>query len=167
VGAVTDRRNDQRNATPNDQSTVPLARLLGMAFRQLIDDLHVRLADQGWHDVRQSYGFVLLAIRDQDTTTTELAALLGVTKQAMSKLLDMMEQSGYVHRRAAADGRMKAIALAPRGHELLAAVEAIYAELEAEWAAVIGGTALEQTRTRVDRVLRARHGGQLPQLRPA
>jgi DNA-binding MarR family transcriptional regulator len=151
-----------------DESAVPLARLLGMAFRQLVDDLHARLVAQGWHDVRESYGFVLLAIRDRDTTTTELAGLMGVSKQAMSKLLDTMEQGRYVHRRAATDdGRVKSVALAPRGQELLVAVEAIYAELEHEWAAVLGETALEQTRTRVERVLRARHGGELPQLRPA
>ena len=151
-----------------DTTAVPLARLMGMAFRQLIDDLHIRLKAQGWHDVRPSYGFVLLAIRDQDTTTTELARLLGVTKQATSKLLDAMEHGRYVERRSGiGDGRSKAVALAERGHELLAAVEAIYAELESEWADVIGTTALEQTRTRVERVLRARHGGQLPRLRPA
>jgi DNA-binding MarR family transcriptional regulator len=151
-----------------DTPAIPLARLLGMAFRQLVDDLHVRLVERGWHDVRESYGFVLLAVRDRDTTTTELARLLGVSKQAVSKLLDMMEDGRYVHRSAATDdGRVKTVALAPRGRDLLAAVEAIYAELEAEWAGVIGATALEQTRMRVERVLRARHGGDLPQLRPA
>jgi DNA-binding MarR family transcriptional regulator len=147
---------------------IPLARLMGMGFRQLIDDLHVRLEARGWHDVRPSYGFVLLAIRDQDTTTTVLADVLGVTKQATSKLLDAMEHGRYIERRSTGgDGRMKTVTLAPRGHELLAAVEAIYTELESEWAAIIGPTGLEQTRTRLERVLRARHGGQLPQLRPA
>jgi DNA-binding MarR family transcriptional regulator len=146
-----------------------LARLMGMAFRQLVDDLHARLQAQGWNDVRPTFGFVLLAIREQHTTTTtELAGLLGVTKQATSKLLDAMEHGRYIERRSASDdGRMKSVALAPRGHELLAAVEAIYAEVESEWAAIIGPTGLEQTRTRLERVLRARHGGQLPQLRPA
>lgn len=146
---------------------VPLARLLGMAFRQFVDDLHVRLKDRGWDDVRPSYGFVLLAIRDQDTTTTALAELLGVSKQATSKLLDAMVASEFIERRVHPDdGRVKTIALAPRGQELLSAVEEIYAELEAEWSEVIGETALGQTRSRLDRALRARHGGALPQLRP-
>ena len=51
-------------------SSLPLARLMGMAFRQMIDDLHAALRDQGWDDVRESYGFVLLAIREEETTTT-------------------------------------------------------------------------------------------------
>ena len=67
-------------------AAVPLARLMGMGFRLLIDDLHDRLAAQGWRDIRPAYGFALLAIRDGETTTTELARLLGVTKQATSKL---------------------------------------------------------------------------------
>lgn len=78
-----------------------------------------------------------------------------------------MEESRFIHRRSNADdGRVKEVALARRGHELLVVVEAIYADLEAEWAAVIGEVALEQTRTRLTRVVRARHGGQLPRLRP-
>jgi DNA-binding MarR family transcriptional regulator len=166
MGAVTANATTSTGATSN---TVPLARLMGMAFRQLIDDLHARLAERGWTDVRQSFGFVLLAIRDEETTTTELARLLGVSKQATSKLLDAMALGRYVERRSAVsgDGRVKTVALAPRGHELLTAVEAIYTELEAEWSEVIGATGLEQTRARLERVLRSRHGGQLPQLRPA
>lgn len=148
-------------------ATVPIARLLAMGFRQLIDDLHERLAERGWLDVRSSYGFVLLALRDQDATTTELASLLGVTKQATSKLLDAMAKQDYVSRRIdGRDGRVKTIALASRGSQLLEEVETVYRELEAEWAEVIGDRALEQTRSRLERVLRARHDGQLPTLRP-
>jgi len=151
-----------------EPAAVPLARLMGMGFPSLIAELHDRLAAQGWRDIRPAYGFALLAIRDGETTTTELARLLGVTKQATSKLLDAMERRRLVRRRASDDdARTKVVALAPRGHELLAAVELIYADLEAEWAEVIGPTAVEQTRTRLERVLRARHGGELPQLRPA
>lgn len=150
-----------------EQTPIPLARLMGMAFRQMIDDLHVRLVERGWLDVRQSFGFVLLAIRDHQTTTTELAALLGVSKQATSKLLDAMEESGFVARRGAPeDGRIKTVALAPRGRLLLAEVEQIYSDLEAQWAQVIGEAALRQTRSRLEQVVRDRQGGELPRLRP-
>ncbi len=145
---------------------VPLARLVGMAFRQLVDDLHEALRARGWTDVRESYGFVLLAIRDQETTTGELAGVLGVSKQATSKLLEAMETDGFVTRRPASDdGRMKVVAIAARGRELLVEVEAIYAELEAGWADVMGEVALDQTRSRIERVVRSRHDGALPSLR--
>ena len=46
-----------------DGKPVPMARLLAMAYRQLIDGLHERLPAVGFTDVRPSYGFVLLAVR--------------------------------------------------------------------------------------------------------
>lgn len=145
----------------------PLARLLGMGLRLLVDDLHAALAAQGWTDVRESYGYVLLAIREHETTTTDLAALLGVTKQATSQLLDAMEDSGYLTRRpSTGDRRVKAVALTGRGHELLEDVEAIYRRLEADWANQIGTSRLEQLRADLDHILRTRHNGQLPHLRP-
>ena len=66
----------------------PLARLFAIAYRQLIGGLHDRLQAQGWTDVRPAFGFVLLAARDQPTSVTELAALMGMTKQAASKLVE-------------------------------------------------------------------------------
>lgn len=147
---------------------VPLARLLGMAFRQLVDDLHDQLVQRGWTDVRESYGFVLLAIRDSETSTTELAGLLGVSKQATSKLLEAMEEGGYVSRRdAEADRRIKLVSLAPRGTELLREVEQIYRDLEAAWVAEIGAGAVTKLKRRLEQVLRSRHDGELPRLRPA
>jgi DNA-binding MarR family transcriptional regulator len=149
-----------------DPST-PLARLFALAYRQLVDDMHDRLVERGWTDVRRSYGFVLLALREQETSTTELAGLLGVSKQATSKLLDAMAAGGYVRRAGgAADARVKVVALADRGRRLLAAVEEIYAELEQQWAAVIGAGAVAGIRDGVLAVLHERHGAPLPQLRP-
>jgi DNA-binding MarR family transcriptional regulator len=147
---------------------VPLARLMVMGVRRLVDDLHLRLAEEGWGDVREAYGFVLLSLRDHGaTTTTGLAGTLGVTKQATSKLLDAMEAGGYVERRPAeGDGRIKEVTITSRGRELLEVVEAIYAELEAGWADVIGPRGVEDVRRRLDRVVRSQHGGTLPRPRP-
>ena len=41
---------------------------------------------------------VLLAARDQPTSVTELAGLMGMTKQAASKLVDAMVSGGYLQR---------------------------------------------------------------------
>ncbi|MEP7111639.1 MAG: MarR family transcriptional regulator [Ilumatobacteraceae bacterium] len=153
--------------TERDQ-TVPIARLLAMSYRLLIDGLHSRLQDQGWNDVRPAYGFVLLATRDNSTTSTELAAVLGVSKQATSKLIDSMEEAGYVRRSTdSRDARLRSVELAERGHRLLDAVEAIYRDLEAEWVAVIGQRAVEQTRRNLSRVVLAEHDGVFPSVRPA
>jgi DNA-binding MarR family transcriptional regulator len=144
----------------------PLARLFAIAYRSLVDGLHDRLRSRGWTDVRPAFGFVLLAARGGPTTSTELAALMGTTKQAASKLVDTMVAAGYVRRSAAdRDARRRPVELTARGEDLLDAVEAIYAELEQEWATVIGAQHVERLRTDLVQVLSV-GDGTLPPVRP-
>ena len=118
--------------------------------------------------MRPAYGFVLLATRDDSTTSTELANVLGVSKQAVSKLVDAMEDAGYVRRSPGVrDARERSVELADRGHRLLDAVEQAYRDLEAEWSVVIGERALEQTRRNLAKVVLAAHDGVFPSVRPA
>lgn len=146
---------------------VPIARLLAMAYRTLMDDLHARLRERGWHDVRPAFGFVLLAARPEPTTATDIAALMGTTKQAASKLIDSMEGAGYVRRSVgSSDARRREVELSPRGRKLLLDVEAIYSELEAEWAAVIGERGVARLRSDLSKVVSDRHDGALPAVRP-
>jgi DNA-binding MarR family transcriptional regulator len=143
-----------------------LARLFAIAYRALVDGLHERLRSRGWHDVRPAFGFVLLAARDGPTTSTALAGLMGTTKQAASKLVNSMEQAGFVRRRAGgADARLRPVELTARGRRLLTAVEAIYDELETEWADVIGRDRIELVRADLMAVL-ADADGVLPPVRP-
>jgi DNA-binding MarR family transcriptional regulator len=145
-----------------------LARLLAMAYRQLVEGLHERLREEGWTDVRPAFGFVLLAARDAPTTTTELGALMGTTKQAASKLVATMIEAGYVAPGAGTgDGRQRPVGLTARGRQLLVAVERIYDGLEGAWADVIGGAGVQRLRRDLTRVLRAMHDGELPPVRPA
>ena len=138
-----------------------------MAFRTLIDDLHARLAASGFADVRPAFGFVLLAARSHSVTAKEIAELTGTSKQAATKLLALIEAGNYLRRvPSGGDGRERPFELTPRGRKLLTRVEAIYRELEAEWARAIGSTGVEGLRSGMTRALRARHGGTLPPLRP-
>jgi DNA-binding MarR family transcriptional regulator len=146
---------------------VPLARLFAMAYRDLVDGLHDRLAERGWRDVRPSFGFVLLAARDQPVTITEIAALMGTTKQAASKLAGSIVDAGYLAPSAAsADSRERPLRLSRRGVRLLGDVEAVYAELEAEWATVLGTTGLARLRRDLTKAVAASHDGRMPTVRP-
>jgi len=148
-------------------TSVPLARLLAMSYRQLIDRLHERLADEGYTDVRPTFGYVLLAVRDGPTTGADIALLLGVTKQAASKLVDAMEQGGYVRRQTHGDdARAKEIAITARGRRFLVTVESIYRDLEAEWAEVTSKKRVEALRDDLRTIVEAAHDGQLPAVRP-
>ena len=146
---------------------MPLARLLALAYTWMIDRLHERLREDGWIGIRPAFGFPLLAVRDAPLTTTELAARLGVSKQAVSRLADDMVELGLLERTPdESDGRRVLLALSPLGHRLLADVEGIYRDLEHEWASLIGDTALHQTKARLATVLETVHHGTLPTIRP-
>jgi DNA-binding MarR family transcriptional regulator len=146
---------------------VPLARLFAMAYRHLVVGLHERLVARGWRDVRPHYGYVLLACRDRPTTSGELATLLGVSKQAASKLVDGMVEASLVARSTSdEDSRAKLVALTSRGRQLLAVVEEIYDELEADWVAVVGQPTVATVRDGLVSVLGSAYGGVLPPVRP-
>lgn len=157
----------KRSSQASQAGKVPLARLLAMAYRQLIDALHARLVEHGYTDVRPSFGYVLLAVREKPATGVEIAALLGVTKQAASKVVEAMEAGGYVRRDAHGDdARAKSIVLTPRGRKFLVTVESIYRDLEAEWARATSKRRIEALRDDLRIVLEAAHGGTLPPVRP-
>ena len=139
---------------------------MAMGLRSLVDALHIGLKARGF-PVRPSFAFVLLASRQNPLTGHEVAQLLGITKQAASKLADDMEQQQLLTRKPhPSDARAKLLHIAPKGRRLLAAAEEIYAESEAEWAAVIGYKRLDALRADLTEVLRVIHGGELPPIRP-
>jgi len=142
---------------------VPLARLLNLAFGALIEDLHARLAARGWPAMRPAYGYVLVSAQSAEPCrVTDLAPVLGVTKQAASQVVDAMAELGLVRRDAdPSDARARCVVLTERGRELLAAVEDVYRELEGEWAAVIGADAVERLRGDLLAVIAARPLGRL------
>ena len=92
---------------------------------------------------------------------------MGTTKQAASKLIDTMEDLGYVTRSAsAADGRAKEVELSVRGRKLLGVVERSYTALEEEWAGVIGARSVDRIRADMLKVLLHANNGTLPSVRP-
>lgn len=145
---------------------IPIARLTAMVFRTLMDDLHAQLEKRGFRDVGASYGYVVLEARNGPLGVTDIARLLGVSKQAASKLVSAMQQSGYLLASNADDQRARRVEISARGRRLLATVEDIYRELEAQWAEVIGEQGVEAIRRDLSAVLVARHGA-LPSVRPS
>lgn len=146
--------------------SLPIARLLAIAYRQLITDLHTELAEQGWHDIRPAYGFALLALRDGPLPASELGSALGMTKQASSKLVDTLAEAGYARRLASSgDGRVRPVELTDRGRQLLAASESIYHSLEGRWAEIVGTDRLALLREDLVAVVKLGNG-ELPPVRP-
>ncbi|MET0287042.1 MAG: MarR family transcriptional regulator [Polyangiales bacterium] len=146
---------------------VPLARLFAMASYSLISQLHERLAERGFRELRPAFAFVLLASRERPLTGNDVARLMAMTKQAASKLVDAMEAEGYLVRKPHPDdARAKSLHISAKGKRLLEAAEQIYAELEGEWARVIGAGRVGAMRRDLMEVLKASHDGELPPVRP-
>jgi DNA-binding MarR family transcriptional regulator len=113
-------------------------RLLG-AFRDLVDAMHAELARRGHPDVRPAHGFALQAIARGPVTGTEIAAGLGVTKQAAGKTVDALVEHGYAERTSdPADARRRLVVLTPRGREVLAISAEVLERRRAQWAAQVG-----------------------------
>jgi DNA-binding MarR family transcriptional regulator len=92
---------------------------------------------------------------------------LSIDEQAASKLVDAMVAGGYLARGDSAhDARQRPVSLTPTGQELLAVVEEIYRDLEAQWESAVGQADVERVRVVLTTMLAARHDGRLPPVRP-
>ncbi len=95
--------------------------------------------EAGFGDVRPAHGTVFQVIDADGTRVTELAARAGMTKQAMTELVVHLEAGGYLERAPDPyDGRARLVRLTRRGWECIRVARAGIAEIEAEWAALIG-----------------------------
>src|SRR3954454_8025360 len=125
----------------------PLPPLLGLLKELAMGELHERLHEQGYTEIRPGHGCVFRFIDVEGTRLTELAERSGYTKQAVGEVVADLEALGYVTRVPdPADGRAKTIALTPRGHEALAAGQQAFAEIEQRWIERFGEERIAQLR---------------------
>jgi len=116
--------------------------LLG-ALRAHLDESHRRLAERGHPDTRPVHGFALQAV-GAGGTATEVAARLGVSKQAAAKTLALLEQQGYVEKAVdTADARRKVVRPTERGEDFLRQSVVVFEEIRVEWADRVGAERLE------------------------
>ncbi|WP_411129245.1 MarR family winged helix-turn-helix transcriptional regulator [Streptomyces sp. x-19] len=125
---LTDRRPGQ----------VPL--LLAIAHRAMTDHFHSRLAELGREPLRPAHGYTFRYLAGHPgATTVDLAAHLGITKQAASKAVAELQDWGYVQRRPhAVDKRAQSLTLTERGHAYVRLADQLWAEVEQRFAEVIG-----------------------------
>src|SRR5689334_23742266 len=90
--------------------------LIVAANRCVADRLGAAVATVGGEAMRPSFGFVIRAVAAEQPTVSRLAELLGVTKQAASRLADDMVRLGYLERAEdAADRRRVSLRLTEVG----------------------------------------------------
>ncbi len=121
--------------------------LLAIAFRAYVDRLHVLLAAQGFQRMRPTFGYTFRALQHGALAPGELAERLDISKQAVGKILDEMEDEGFVRREAdPADGRQKRVRLTERGIAAWQAAVRAAGEIEAELRSQAGGPAVDGAR---------------------
>jgi DNA-binding MarR family transcriptional regulator len=117
----------------------PLPALLGAAKDRVLEQLHDRLAEEGFGDLRHKHGLVFRFVDEEGCRLTDLADRSALTKQAIGELISELEQLDYLERAPAQDDRRaKIIRLTERGRKTRAASARILGEIEQGWAARFG-----------------------------
>ena len=94
-------------------------------------------------------------IKADGSRLTELAAQARMTLPAMSELVDDLQRIGIVERRPdPSDGRAKLICLTDAGWEAMRTGRRVIAEIEAEYAQLVGAERFEDAAQTLDELLR-------------
>ncbi|WP_109472155.1 MarR family winged helix-turn-helix transcriptional regulator [Ornithinimicrobium cavernae] len=125
-----------------------LALLLLGAFERLTDGVHARLAQEGHPGVTSTHGFAMQAV-GSGATTRDVAATLGVSKQAAAKTVERLIDMGYLEAHVdPRDARARILTHTDRGRDMLRRSEHAFEVLRSTWAGLIGPdnlTALEDS----------------------
>lgn len=132
---------------------LPLPPLLEEAKAAGFDELHRRLAERGFADIRHGHGCVFRFVERDGVRLTDLAEMAGHSKQAVGEFVVDLEAMGYVERVSdPADRRAKIICLTPRGVEAKEAAQEIFAAIEQDWAERIGEKRVVALRDALERL---------------
>ena len=116
-----------------------VAMLVLRAATQIIDAIQQGLAERGFGDVRPAHGFAFARISAGDASVADVATHLGVTKQAVSQLVEQLVQRGYVTREPSTrDRRAHRLALTARGWACTRAAEQAAGDTTAAWQRQLG-----------------------------
>jgi DNA-binding MarR family transcriptional regulator len=107
--------------------------------------------------VRYSHGFVFQQLVEGPRPVGEIAENLGVTSQAISKMVRELEGLGYVERVAdPADARVRRVALTARGRTAIQAGRDLRARINRELADALGAERVAQAAKTLKDALAAR-----------
>lgn len=133
-----------------------VGRLLLEAFGLFRERIVASIEEAGHEDIRPADTKVFRSLDPDGTRITDLAERAGVTKQAMSQLVQNLEDRGYVTRRPdPEDGRSKRVCLTEAGRDVIRAARAGRRRLEETWSGHLGEEDLSSLRGLLVRLLEA------------
>jgi DNA-binding MarR family transcriptional regulator len=138
---TTSHRRERQEWNPD------LGVLASRLLFSLQDELFERLAESGYGDLHPRHGAVLAYLDEEGVRATELARLSGRHKQIVGRIVDELEELGYVERRPdPQDRRAKLIFPTERGLAQVRRGDEIIAEIEARHAGEVGARTYAQFR---------------------
>ncbi|WP_342661429.1 hypothetical protein Rruber_05198 (plasmid) [Rhodococcus ruber] len=154
-----------------DMGRPALGALASMVFRVIVDRLQVHLAERGFEPMRPALLYVLRALYPHPRSVSELAVRCEVSKQAVSQVVDSMEELGLVRRVPhPSDGRIRLVEISEEGERRFAAAILAYGDVEREWAELLGGaeamSVVRQAMVALVETFGDWHLGEEPRLRP-
>ena len=124
----------------------------------LQDEVLIALANAGHSQLRACHSVVLAHLHRADARLTELATVCGQPKQYIGRLVDELEQWGYVSRKAvAADRRSKIITLTARGRAQQRDAHAALTQIEKRYETHLGQRDYARFRQLLQRLARCEH----------
>ncbi|MEW2623060.1 MarR family winged helix-turn-helix transcriptional regulator [Streptomyces sp. NPDC048106] len=136
----------------NSEAMALSAALLAVAG-DLTQRIHEGVVARGFADLRPAHGFAFARLAAGGATVTELAAHLGVTKQAASQLVDEVVRKGYAERRPhPGDARARLIVLTEHGRDCTRAAEEAAAEVVGGWGELLGEGEVRELRGSLARI---------------
>lgn len=136
-----------------DDVSAGLAPLVLASAAALVDAVQAGVRARGFTDLRPAHGFAFVRLAPSGATVGEVAAHLGVTKQAASQLVEELVGKGYVERRAdPSDARVRLVVLTERGWACTRAADEAAAEAVDAWRAVLGDARVRALRDDLARV---------------
>jgi DNA-binding MarR family transcriptional regulator len=145
---------------------VHIGQLLTQLTRQFQAELFERLIAAGLKDARVPHTHVTAYIKADGSRLTELAAQARMTLPAMSELVDDLQRIGIVERRPdPSDRRAKLICLTGAGWEAMNTARGVIAQIETDYAHLVGAERFEDAAQTLDELLRgldARQGSNEP-----
>jgi DNA-binding MarR family transcriptional regulator len=132
--------------------------LLTQLTRLFQTELFERLVAAGLEEARVPHTHVTAFIKAEGSRLTELAAMARMTLPAMSELVDDLQRIGIVERRPdPSDGRAKLICLTDAGWDAMRIGRQAIAEIEAEYARLVGVEEFEAAAQTLDELVRGLH----------
>ncbi|MCV6962997.1 MarR family transcriptional regulator [Mycobacterium intermedium] len=118
--------------------------------------LRAAFAEAGLDGLRPAQAVALVPLATGGLHASELAARLGVTRQAVAQGVAELDRYGYVTRVAnPADARSRIIELTPRGRQALRVMRSSALEQERRWEQILGERRLRDLRKTLQMLLAA------------